>query len=100
MLGPILWGPGSELLGRRPIFLFTMVAFTLLHLGQCLAPNIETLLVTRFLTGFFGVAPLSNCGGTSLTSDNAILFIQCIHCQESSQIYGLQQVAVPQQQYS
>jgi DHA1 family multidrug resistance protein-like MFS transporter len=42
-----------------------MVAFTLLHLGQSLAPNMTTLLVTRFLAGFFGAAPLSNCAGTS-----------------------------------
>jgi hypothetical protein len=70
MLGPIIWGPGSELLGRRPIFIITLTAFTLLHLGQSLAPNIETLLVTRFLAGAFGVAPLSNCGGASRYNDD------------------------------
>jgi len=42
-----------------------MIAFTLLHLGQSLAPNMTTLLVTRFLAGFFGAAPLSNCVGAS-----------------------------------
>jgi len=51
------------LLGRRPIFIITLTALTLLYLGQSLAPNIQTLLVTRFLSGVFGVAPLSNCGG-------------------------------------
>jgi MFS family permease len=63
ILGPVLWGPGSELLGRRPIFILTMTVFTLLHLGQALAPNIQTVLATRFFAGVFGVAPLSNCGG-------------------------------------
>ena len=63
VVGPLFWGPGSELLGRRPIFLVTMFSYTLLHLGQALAPNIETLLVTRFFGGFFAVAPLTNCGG-------------------------------------
>lgn len=40
-----------------------MSLYTLFHLGQSLAPNIQTLLVTRFLSGFFAVAPLTNCGG-------------------------------------
>ncbi|KIL58566.1 hypothetical protein M378DRAFT_86356 [Amanita muscaria Koide BX008] len=63
VFGPLFWGPGSELIGRRPIFLVTMVLYTLFHLGQALAPNIQTLLITRFLSGFFGVAPLTNSGG-------------------------------------
>ncbi|KAF8070036.1 MFS general substrate transporter [Lyophyllum atratum] len=61
--GPLFWGPGSELVGRRPIFMLTMTCYTLFHLGQALAPNIETLLVTRFLSGFFAAAPITNCGG-------------------------------------
>ena len=40
-----------------------MVLYTLFYIGQALAPNIQTLLVTRFLSGFFSVAPLTNCGG-------------------------------------
>ncbi|KAF7309338.1 MFS general substrate transporter [Mycena indigotica] len=63
VFGPLIWGPGSELVGRRPIFLVAMSAYTVLHLGQALAPNIETLLITRFLGGFFAVAPLVNSGG-------------------------------------
>ncbi len=63
VFGPLFWGPGSELWGRRPIFLIAMISYTLLHLGQALAKNIETLLVTRFLSGFFAVAPMTNCGG-------------------------------------
>jgi hypothetical protein len=37
--------------------------YTILHLGQALAQNIQTLLITRFLGGFFAVAPLVNAGG-------------------------------------
>jgi hypothetical protein len=40
-----------------------MSMYTVLHLGQALAQNIETLLITRFLGGFFAVAPLVNAGG-------------------------------------
>ncbi|KAF7335784.1 MFS general substrate transporter [Mycena venus] len=63
VFGPLFWGPGSELVGRRPIFVFAMSMYTILHLGQALAHNIETLLITRFLGGFFAVAPLVNAGG-------------------------------------
>ncbi|KAF9044209.1 MFS polyamine transporter [Panaeolus papilionaceus] len=63
VFGPLFWGPGSELIGRRPIFIVTLSFYTLFHLGQALAQNMETLLITRFLGGFFAVAPLTNCGG-------------------------------------
>ncbi|KIY53154.1 MFS general substrate transporter [Fistulina hepatica ATCC 64428] len=61
--GPFLWGPGSELIGRRPVFWLTMTLYTVFHIGQARAQNMQTLLVTRFLCGFFAVAPLTNCGG-------------------------------------
>ncbi|KAL6304110.1 MFS polyamine transporter [Sparassis latifolia] len=63
VFGPFVWGPGSELLGRWRMFVVALSAYTILHLGQALAQNIETLLVTRFLGGFFAVNPLTNCGG-------------------------------------
>ncbi|KAJ6534455.1 major facilitator superfamily domain-containing protein [Mycena vulgaris] len=59
---PLVLGPGSELIGRRPIFVIAMSTYTLLHLGQALAQNIETLLIARFLGGSFAVAPLINAG--------------------------------------
>lgn len=37
--------------------------YTIFILGQALAQNIETLLVTRFISGFFACAPLTNSGG-------------------------------------
>ena len=63
MVGPIIWGPGSELMGRRPVFWVAMTSYTLFHLGQTLAANFGTFLVTRFLAGLFASAPLTNCGG-------------------------------------
>jgi MFS transporter, DHA1 family, multidrug resistance protein len=60
--GPICWGPASEFTGRRPMFVGTFFIYTMFHLGQTLAKNMETLLVTRFLCGFFACAPLT-CGG-------------------------------------
>jgi DHA1 family multidrug resistance protein-like MFS transporter len=63
VFGPLVWGPGSELVGRQPIMLITVGAYTILHLGQALAPNMASMLVTRFLGGFFACAPLVNSGG-------------------------------------
>ncbi|KZV63930.1 MFS polyamine transporter [Peniophora sp. CONT] len=62
-VGPIFWGPGSEVFGRRPVFILAMTCYTLFILGQALAHNTATLLVTRFLSGFFACAPLTNAGG-------------------------------------
>ncbi|XP_006463626.1 hypothetical protein AGABI2DRAFT_225490, partial [Agaricus bisporus var. bisporus H97] len=63
VFGPLIWGPGSELIGRRPIFRYTLVLYTLSFLGQSLAKNMETLLVTRFISGFLAAVPVTNCGG-------------------------------------
>ena len=63
VVGPLLWGPGSELYGRRIIFRISLACYSLLHLGQALAHNMETLLVTRFLCGVFACAPLTISGG-------------------------------------
>ncbi|KAH9947520.1 MFS polyamine transporter [Amylocystis lapponica] len=63
VVGPLIWGPGSELYGRRVTFRVALAGYTILHLGQALARNMETLLITRFLGGVFAVAPLTNCAG-------------------------------------
>ena len=61
--GPPLWGPGSELLGRKYISLFAVGAFSIFNIGPALAQNIGTLLITRFFAGIFGCAPITNVGG-------------------------------------
>ena len=44
-----------------------MTVYTLFHVGEALAPNIQTLLVTRFISGFFAVAPLTIFGGKQVS---------------------------------
>ncbi|KAF4121063.1 Major Facilitator Superfamily [Geosmithia morbida] len=39
-VSPIVWGPISQLFGRRPITLITAVAFTVLSMATALAPNL------------------------------------------------------------
>jgi MFS family permease len=61
--GPLLWAPLSELYGRRiavitPYFIAAVFAF-----GTATAKDIQTIMITRFFTGFFGSAPVTNTGG-------------------------------------
>lgn len=62
--GPLFWAPFSEVIGRRTLFIFTYAAFTMWQAVSIASPNIASLLVFRFLAGFFGSSPLVNTGGT------------------------------------
>ncbi|KAI0295170.1 MFS polyamine transporter [Multifurca ochricompacta] len=63
VFGPMFWGPGSELVGRRPAMIFSLAIYTILHLGQALAQDMKTVIITRFFAGFFACSPLTNSGG-------------------------------------
>lgn len=63
-LGPMLMGPLSEFYGRRPIYLVSWSFFVIWNIPQALAPNVATIIVTRFLDGFSGSAFLAVSGGT------------------------------------
>jgi hypothetical protein len=62
-VGPLVWGPISELYGRK-IPLFTGFAiFAIFNIPVAVAQNIETIMLCRFLGGVFGSAPLAVVGG-------------------------------------
>ncbi|KAF3400339.1 hypothetical protein DPV78_005579 [Talaromyces pinophilus] len=62
-IGPLLWGPISELLGRkRPLF-FGFFVFVIFQIPVAVAQNVETIMLSRFFIGFFGCAPLAIVGG-------------------------------------
>ncbi|PIL27281.1 MFS general substrate transporter [Ganoderma sinense ZZ0214-1] len=63
VVGPLLWGPGSELFGRQIIFRIGLALYVVFHLGQTLARDMATFLVTRFITGVFASVPLTVSGG-------------------------------------
>ncbi|CBQ72989.1 related to multidrug resistant protein [Sporisorium reilianum SRZ2] len=63
-VGPMLLGPLSEFYGRRPVYLVSYTAFTLLGLPVSFANNLAVFLIFRFLTGFCGSAFLSVAGGS------------------------------------
>ena len=50
--------------GRNTIFRFVLGLFVLIQIGCALAPNIASMLVFRFLSGFFGSPTVTNAGGS------------------------------------
>ena len=73
-VGPLVWGPLSEYVGRKPVFLGTFVVYTGMQIGCALAPNTAALLIFRFIGGTFAAAPLANSGYVLLSS---IYYLGC-----------------------
>lgn len=61
--GPLLFGPLSEIYGRKYPLFIGYFAFAIFQIPVAVAKNIETIMVCRFLGGFFGSSPLSVVGG-------------------------------------
>jgi MFS transporter, DHA1 family, multidrug resistance protein len=66
-IGPLIFSPLSEIpvVGRNPVYVATMFLFVILSIPTAFAKSFATLLVLRFLTGFFG-SPCLASGGASL----------------------------------
>ncbi|OTA55847.1 MFS general substrate transporter [Hypoxylon sp. EC38] len=62
--GSLLVAPASELYGRRPVYIFCMICFTLLIIPCCLATSLAEIIVVRFFGAMFGSAMVSNSAGT------------------------------------
>lgn len=65
--GPMFLAPMSEIpqFGRAPVYMITLLIFSLLQIPTALAKNLGALLPLRFLAGFVGSPPLAT-GGASL----------------------------------
>lgn len=64
-VGPVVWGPLSEIYGRQIVFVATLgasVVFSGTSIA-CKENDIAALLVLRFLTGSFSSAAISNSPG-------------------------------------
>lgn len=57
--GPTLWAPLSELRGRRLPIVVAMFGFSLFNIACATAKDIQTILLCRFFSGFFGACPLA-----------------------------------------
>jgi MFS family permease len=60
IFGPCIWAPVSEIWGRRWSILPPLVGLTLFSIGSAASKSAASLLITRFLGGFFGSSPVSN----------------------------------------
>lgn len=55
-VSPIVWGPLSEVYGRKLVSQITAVLFCGCNIGTALAPNLAAFFVFRILTAFEGTA--------------------------------------------
>ncbi|KAL6896053.1 major facilitator superfamily domain-containing protein [Trichoderma longibrachiatum] len=55
-ISPVVWGPMSQVFGRRPMTLLTTVLFFLLSIATALAPNLASFFIFRALSAFEGTA--------------------------------------------
>lgn len=62
-IGPLVWAPLSELYGRKPAVLPPYFIAMIMSFGTATAKDLQTLMLMRFFTGFFGSAPVTNTGG-------------------------------------
>ncbi|KAF2970117.1 hypothetical protein GQX73_g3420 [Xylaria multiplex] len=62
--GALLASPLSELVGRQPVYLVSLVIFEGWTIGSALSPNITAQLIFRFLMGVSASAPLTVAGGS------------------------------------
>jgi hypothetical protein len=62
--GALLCSPLSEMVGRYPVYIGTLVIFGCWLVGAALSPNIGAQIVFRFLAGTFASAPLTVAGGS------------------------------------
>ncbi|EPE35905.1 MFS general substrate transporter [Glarea lozoyensis ATCC 20868] len=63
-LGPMVFAPLSEVLGRRVIYASTLLLAVIFIIPCAVAPNIQTLLVCRAIDGIAFSAPMTLVGGT------------------------------------
>lgn len=75
-LFPLVTTSFSEEIGRRPLYIGSLVGHILMHLMVALAQNIQTVIVARFLAGGFGSTGAVMVGGTI-----ADIFMphECVH---------------------
>ncbi|KAI0892911.1 polyamine transporter 3 [Annulohypoxylon nitens] len=62
--GSLLVAPVSELYGRRPVYIFCMICFTILVIPCCVATSLAEIIVVRFFGAFFGACMVTNSAGT------------------------------------
>ncbi|KAG6809193.1 hypothetical protein H0H92_001192 [Tricholoma furcatifolium] len=63
-VGPLLFAPLSEVVGRKPIYCVSIFLYFIFTLPGALAQNRATLVISRALAGIAASAPMCNVGGS------------------------------------
>jgi multidrug resistance protein len=63
-VGPLVFAPLSEVIGRQPVYVSTLIVAVVFTIPGAVAKNIGTLLVTRAIDGIAFSAPMVLVGGT------------------------------------
>lgn len=63
-IGSVILAPLSEMFGRRPVYIVSMLLFMLLIIPCGLATSMAEILVVRFVGALAGSAMIANCAGT------------------------------------
>lgn len=66
-VGPLVWGPILEAYGRNIPSIISLFCCGLCHVPLGLAPNVATVLVSRFLAGTFGACVMT--AGAAMVSE-------------------------------
>ncbi|CCG20825.1 Tpo3 protein [Candida orthopsilosis Co 90-125] len=90
-VGPLLWAPLSEQIGRRPVYFISFGLYTVLNIPCALSPNIGGLLAARFFCGVCAASALTNVGASLVDMHNetrgvAIAFFS--FCPYSGPVFG------------
>lgn len=56
--GPLVWAPGSELIGRRWPMILGIFGSSIFTIGCAAAKDIQKLIICRLFAGLFGASPL------------------------------------------
>ncbi|GAA5857247.1 hypothetical protein JCM8547_009396 [Rhodosporidiobolus lusitaniae] len=57
-------GPLSEIAGRNPVYILTLLLFIIFEIGTACTSTIYARCILRFFAGCAGATPLSNAGGS------------------------------------
>lgn len=63
-IGSVILAPLSEIFGRRPVYIVSMLLFVLLIIPCGLATSMAEILVVRFVGALAGSVMIANCVGT------------------------------------
>ncbi|KAG7194001.1 uncharacterized protein KQ657_005200 [Scheffersomyces spartinae] len=55
--GPVIWGPLSEVYGRRIVLIVAFFCYICLTFGAATGKDVQTVLLCRFFSGFTAIAP-------------------------------------------